>query len=419
MKRALQHVVVVIFGLLFGLLLAEIGARIFYPLPEELKTSETIKVGLPPPYIQYVDRMPWSNSITHYEIEDEYSTIVSINSQGLRGPEVPYDKPVGEFRILYIGDSFVEAIQVDFEETVYQQLDMRLKKLPTTYKVIGAGEAGWGTDQAYLYYRYEGYRYQPDLVIYQFVPNDVSNNVRDTYFRRPEGLRQHFTLKEGKLMMRNLLIQTSPWYRYLIALHRHLLLSSRLYALISDLRPGKGATFLAQPVYNRVEEPAAETKGSQPSPTMFIYQQPYSDEYKAAWELTEAILAEWADRVRTDGAIFAIVSVPGRWVTTEEDWQALPRDFPSLASEFAHWNPDKPDEYLSDISRRYDILYLSLTPAFWAEAAKSGPRFYVSDGHWSAAGHALAAQTIFNWLLEQEWFEAKPNQVQCLDSDKC
>ncbi|HXV44858.1 MAG TPA: SGNH/GDSL hydrolase family protein [Anaerolineae bacterium] len=400
-KRTWQSFLSLNFGLLAGFFLAEIGARFLYPLPVELKNSETIKVGLPPAYIQYVDRMPWSHSVTRYEVAGEYTTVVSINSQGLRGPDIPYEKPAGEFRILYIGDSFVKAIQVDFEDTVYQQLETLLRATPGQYEVIGAGEAGWGTDQAYMYYLHEGYHYQPDLVIYQFVPNDVTNNVREL-FPRAEGLRQHFTLEDGKLVGRNLDINQSQSYLYAIALHRHLLVNLRLYALIGDLWPGRGASFLAQPVYNQIGEAAPASKTAKPSPQLLIYQEPYEDNYNTAWDLTEAILSEWSQRVRQDGALLAVVSVPGNWAIYEEDWQEIPERFPSIAAEFAGWNRDQPDEYLGSLTQRLDIPYLSLTSTFRTYAAENEQHLYVpNDGHWTEAGHALAAQTTFEWLAEQ------------------
>lgn len=200
MKRALQSLLLPFFGLLVGLIIAEIWARFFYPAPTA--DFRVIRVGEPPPYIHYVDAVPWAKSVTGYKVEGEYETIISINEKGLRGPVAPpYEKPPGEFRILYVGDSFVQAVQVEFEDTVYQQLKKRLQNLPGQYEVIGVGQAGWGTDQAYLYYLYEGHRYQPDLVIYQFTTNDVTDNARDTFYPGSK-FRQHFSIENGKLVMR-------------------------------------------------------------------------------------------------------------------------------------------------------------------------------------------------------------------------
>lgn len=388
----------VIFGLLSGILLGEVIARVLYPLPSNLQTSETIRVGMPPTYIQYVDRMPWSHSVIKYKIEGEYATTVSINGKGLRGPEVSFDKPDGEFRILFIGDSYVKAVQVEFEDTVYHQLETLLMDKAKRYKVkvIGAGEAGWGTDRAYQYYRYEGYKYHPDLVIYQFFTNDVADNMRDT-FRRFSGMRQHFSIKNGNLIARDVNIITRPSYRYEITLHRHLLLSSRLYALMRDVWHGEEVSFLAQPVYRQVNPTFASI-----SHPLFIYQEPYSDEYKSAWELTEVILSEWNTQVQEDGALLMVVSVPGHWAVYEEDWRDIPQSYPSLALEFSRWNQDKPDDYLNEITHRHDIPYLSLTSTFRTYAANNTQQLYFSqDGHWTEAGHTLAAQTILEWLSEK------------------
>src|SRR5207302_191720 len=43
---------------------------------------------------------------------DEYVVQVSTNPEHQRGPSVPFERTPGTFRILVLGDSFVEAVQV-------------------------------------------------------------------------------------------------------------------------------------------------------------------------------------------------------------------------------------------------------------------------------------------------------------------
>jgi hypothetical protein len=96
--------------------------------------------------------------------------------------------------------------------------------------VIGAGQAGWGTDQAYQYYTYEGRRYEPDIVIYQLITNDIADNARNTFYPGSK-FRQHFDLDNGHLVELTDELSARPGREVLVAFHRRLYFTSRLYAL--------------------------------------------------------------------------------------------------------------------------------------------------------------------------------------------
>ncbi len=108
----------------------------------------------------------------------EFTSRVTINSRGLRGPERPYAKPPGVHRVLVLGDSFVEAAQVADDNSLTGLLEDRLNAVGgERYEVLNAGVGGWGTGQQLLFLREEGYRYNPDLVIVVlYLGNDVYDN---------------------------------------------------------------------------------------------------------------------------------------------------------------------------------------------------------------------------------------------------
>lgn len=90
------------------------------------------------------------------------SETVTINSKGLRGrKEYPTQKKRSETRIIALGDSFTFGEGVGDEETYPFFLEGLLK----TCSVLNLGVHGYGTDQAYLYLKTEGFQYSPDLVI--------------------------------------------------------------------------------------------------------------------------------------------------------------------------------------------------------------------------------------------------------------
>lgn len=104
---------------------------------------------------------------------------LTINSQGLRGREYPYQKSKGTKRILVLGDSFAWGYGVAdgaiFTDTLEDLLNESSSSI--AYEVINTGVSGWGTDQELLFLQQEGFDYSPDVVVLAFfIVNDIQNN---------------------------------------------------------------------------------------------------------------------------------------------------------------------------------------------------------------------------------------------------
>jgi hypothetical protein len=124
----------------------------------------------------------------------EFRGHVSINSLGLRGPEIGPRQP-SELRVLFSGDSMVAALEVDYEQTFIALLETMLRdRLGVPVRGINAGVRGYGTDQDYLYFRDRGWRLEPDLVVFFHSGNDPSDNTTLHEMRRPFG-KPAFSLK--------------------------------------------------------------------------------------------------------------------------------------------------------------------------------------------------------------------------------
>ena len=124
-------------GLLAGsavaltLLACEVGVRMFYPQPTALSHQD--RYGL---------AMHWPG-ITRYL--PQYGHDVSFNSAGMRDREHAVGKEAGVFRILVLGDSFMEAFQVPFEASLPSLLEQALgQRTGKRVEVVNAGVSGWG-----------------------------------------------------------------------------------------------------------------------------------------------------------------------------------------------------------------------------------------------------------------------------------
>lgn len=98
---------------------------------------------------------------------------VHIDSLGYRGPELTREKPAGEMRVFYAGDSFVFGDFVDDDETLPQQTERALAAVCSPpVRVINGGLGGSSITEHVEMIR-RGTALQPDLVLLLFNQNDV------------------------------------------------------------------------------------------------------------------------------------------------------------------------------------------------------------------------------------------------------
>jgi len=105
-----------------------------------------------------------------------------VNAQGYRGQERSMEKPVNDFRILMIGDSFTYGQGVNVDETIPYWLEQFLqehKKTGQTVEVLNFGLPGLNLEDGLMVYRKNASKYKHDLVIYNFFRNDFDQSVCD------------------------------------------------------------------------------------------------------------------------------------------------------------------------------------------------------------------------------------------------
>jgi hypothetical protein len=98
---------------------------------------------------------------------------VKINSKGLRDREIPYERAGSAPRILMLGDSFTEGWGVPFEETFSKRVERLYAARGTSAEVINTGVGNYNTIMEVEYFLNEGYKYQPDIVVLNYIPNDA------------------------------------------------------------------------------------------------------------------------------------------------------------------------------------------------------------------------------------------------------
>ena len=95
-----------------------------------------------------------------------------VNSLGLRGRELPLQRPAGQQRVVVLGDSFAFGLGVDEGETFPAQLERLLAAGGRSVEVVNLGVPGYHTGQELAWLERAGFALDPDLVVLLYYGND-------------------------------------------------------------------------------------------------------------------------------------------------------------------------------------------------------------------------------------------------------
>src|SRR5215831_2720375 len=300
MRRALLDASVVAAALVVGLGIAEIALRLIgFSYPPFHQPDPLTGLRLRP------------NTSGWYRKEGQ--AYVATNSQGLRDSERPLTKPSGTYRILMLGDSYPEALQVNVEIAFWRLLEQRLEacafKSAKHIDVINLGVSGFGTGQELRMLQTRGLAYQPDLVILAFFPgNDVRNNSREL---EPDKMRPFYLLDAGGTLRLDDTFARSMEFRRRTGrlrragkeLSRHLRTLQLIY-YVKDLRD-----------MQREQADAAAPAAAVPAPARpvgeaglddQIFRDPPEQKWEDAWRLTERLILELKQTAASARAEFAV-----------------------------------------------------------------------------------------------------------------
>lgn len=337
----------------------------------------------------------------------DFDVTVEINDQGLRDRPHAHAKPEGVFRIVVLGDSFMEAYQVALEDSLPYRLQEALAD--RRVEVVNLGIGGYGTAQELRYLQEEGLRYQPDLVLLAFFTgNDIQNNLRELQvdsfgpddpkvWGRPyattTGLDAPlvWTEPDAERMRREAERaerKRSGWLRRAWKLVEPTVLGNRL----SQLWARAAARFGAPPA-----DPGAHFGW----PFLERYESPVWDR---AWLVTRRLILALRDESRAAGAEFAIVIVPAK-LQVEASFRELARaQYPDVA-----FDEDRINRALTAFAAAHDIPLYDPTPALVART-EAGESLYhqIEDHHWNARGHERVTAGLIEALDRKGLLPAAP-----------
>jgi len=146
-----------------------------------------------------------------------------------------------------------------------------------------------------------------------------------------------------------------------------------------------------------------EAIGGLRTPLSGLYDAEPGKDWDRAWRISEALLARLRDRSVRLGAPLVVIAAPEWRALDPAAWRAdLQRINPrSTRLDSGRLQIATPTNRVGTIAQRLGVSFIDLLPAFQRAVVEGQPLYYDFDKHWTAAGHAVAADAIQRGLREQ------------------
>lgn len=166
---------------LIALVLAEAACRLFIPeqasirFQQDVDELQDLKLGEASRMIRNDPELFWK-LVPDTRISGDAWPFFGVisNDKSLREDhQIPFEKPAGQTRILFLGDSCTFGYGVAHDEAFPHVVESMLRgKSGKEVECINAGVPGYTLFQGYRFLDTEGLHYEPDLVVLNFGWND-------------------------------------------------------------------------------------------------------------------------------------------------------------------------------------------------------------------------------------------------------
>lgn len=283
-------------------------------------------------------------------VTGEFDFEYAHNSRGYRDVEREEAKPPGTFRILGLGDSFAYGAGASFEGTYHARLEraFNARSGAPRVEVIKAGIPRFFPEAERLLLEHEGLRYEPDLVLVAFVPNDVLDTYLglDAMEVLPNG---HIVTNYGARLLQRLGPATTTVYEHSHA--ARIVIRALLQRAVANERPVRG-----EDVYRA------------------------DGFHEADWQELLRQLDAMLDVTRRQGAELVVIHLPAG-----PPWDAS-RAYPG--------------QRLSAWARASGAVFVDTLPALRRHPAPE-TLYWPLDGHPTDEGHAVFAEVLYEELTSR------------------
>jgi hypothetical protein len=286
------------------------------------------------------------------------------NSEGYFDHDYDYRRSEGVYRVVIVGDSFVEAVQVPLARTFHKLMQADLNGMTAgsgiapKIEVIALGSSGTGQLEHLKVLRERAILYDPDVVAIGLCSND--------FCRDDPQLKQELVLAAGGI---------TPVVRRLV-IHGYIALAFAL---------------------RRIEDIQRNRIGV--SPDLLQWADSSIPRIEAAWARTLGSIRAANDFCRARGAIFLLVYLGSdlevKYALDPQRTIARLKAMGPLYQKM-EWDMNKSLRRVTSFCEENDIILISLLEPLVTAQRETGK--YVFGDHYTMFGHEVAAQVLAQLL---------------------
>jgi len=310
-------------------------------------------------------------------------------------------------RVMFLGDSFIEGVQIPPTANMSVLAENLLNAAGDgTYQSINLGVSAYSPVQYYLTYKLFAPTFDPAIVVVGvFIGNDFKDSTRlheDGWITTDDAglpVAIHPRMEEGMVMvnpaaepvpassLKSTIVSPDLWH--------HGLINTVFFAGYRPYCEGRQRAQQRAALDAAYEDRLAKIGDSSGLLTVDVPDQAEID----SWSYLRDDLDLLVHQVEADGRRLVIVIIP--------DYRQIPgqgmglRSAEALPTQVAVWS-DAPQRYLNDYCQSRGLTCVDLLPLFEEHSEADEQIYWSNDVHLTERGHELAAQAIAEAILNQK-----------------
>ncbi len=315
-----------------------------------------------------------------YNKENDHPITGKINKFGWRDKNWKLDKLKNTYRIAVLGDSYVEALQIEQNSTFLSLAEQRLNNKLKNKKVelMNFGRSGFTQTEELLVLKNEILKFSPDMVILFFLPE---NDIRDINKKTaPDLLRPFYNISENKKLILN--TDFSITYQFKI---KSLINNFKLHSALISLFCYRLNAYLAQKNINDKKDiSVAEASFNKLDKYLSLCTANPDPIYLENYRLNKLLIKNIVENCNQNKIRLILITIN------------TPAYIPEIEGKYKNIDPSFNAEFFEDELKNYaeslNIDYLGLQRIFSSYYKKTGIRLHWN--HWNYEGHKLVAQAL-------------------------
>lgn len=386
-RRVLLNILVLFISLFLSFLLAEALIRTTFPQQSYLRDFQ--------PEIGFYNSPNKEGRFT--SPFKEFDVRVKINSYGFNDKEYQLEKPNDTIRIIILGDSFVEATQVDLNNTFHKLLEKSLNtSLLRKVEVLSFGRGGASTCEEIQFFNSVAKKFNPDMVILAtFAQNDIKDD--SLLFRNDPSLYRCYINKSDELVV----LKPKQDYERAKRTFRSLFRNSHFMRLI----------------HSSFFEKKRQIGNCQPQSEFWIYFDKPPKEFRYGLKVTERLVTEFSESLNSQNIEFYWVLIPSIYQINYSKGDELRKECLEKGIAFRN-DPLQIEDNLQEIARKQNLKFLRMSSIFHEEFEMGKQLYFPLDEHFTEQGHHLAERSIREMLMSKSHLLHQLNKENTSLKDK-